>query len=48
VIKGNGPCNAERMAHKRRAHAEGAWVREAAEAYAAKQAARTANIESVA
>jgi ring-1,2-phenylacetyl-CoA epoxidase subunit PaaA len=39
VIKGNGPCNAERMAHKRRAHAEGAWVREAAAAYAAKHAA---------
>ena len=31
VIKGNGPCNAERMAHKRRAHDEGAWVREAAD-----------------
>ncbi len=46
VIKGNGPCNAERMAHKRRAHAEGAWVREAAEAYAAKQDARA--VESVA
>jgi ring-1,2-phenylacetyl-CoA epoxidase subunit PaaA len=45
VIKGNGPCNAERMAHKRRAHDEGAWVREAAEAYAAKQAAL---VESVA
>jgi len=41
VIKGNGPCNAERMAHKQRAHAEGAWVREAADAYAAKQARRT-------
>jgi ring-1,2-phenylacetyl-CoA epoxidase subunit PaaA len=27
------------MAHKRRAHAEGAWVREAAEAYAAKHVA---------
>jgi ring-1,2-phenylacetyl-CoA epoxidase subunit PaaA len=27
VIKGNGPCNAERMAHKRGAHAAGAWVR---------------------
>jgi ring-1,2-phenylacetyl-CoA epoxidase subunit PaaA len=39
VVKGNGPCNAERMAHKRRAHDEGAWVREAAAAYAAKQAA---------
>jgi ring-1,2-phenylacetyl-CoA epoxidase subunit PaaA len=44
VIKGNGPCNAERMAHKRGAHAEGAWVREAAEAYAAKQAARTQSV----
>ena len=38
VVKGNGPCNAQRMAHKRRAHDEGAWVREAAAAYAAKQA----------
>jgi ring-1,2-phenylacetyl-CoA epoxidase subunit PaaA len=36
VIKGNGPCNTDRMAHKLRAHDEGAWVREAAEAYAAK------------
>jgi ring-1,2-phenylacetyl-CoA epoxidase subunit PaaA len=40
VIKGNGPCNAERMAHKRRAHEAGAWVREAAEAYARKQPQR--------
>jgi ring-1,2-phenylacetyl-CoA epoxidase subunit PaaA len=48
VIKGNGPCNAERMAHKRRAHAEGAWVREAAEAYAAKHAGRVQSVESVA
>ena len=38
VIKGNGPCNAERMAHRVRAHEDGAWVREAAEAYAAKRA----------
>jgi ring-1,2-phenylacetyl-CoA epoxidase subunit PaaA len=38
VIKGNGPCNAERMAHKRHANDEGAWVREAADAYAAKHA----------
>jgi ring-1,2-phenylacetyl-CoA epoxidase subunit PaaA len=37
VIKGNGPCNAQRMAHRRRAHEEGAWVREAAAAYAAKR-----------
>jgi ring-1,2-phenylacetyl-CoA epoxidase subunit PaaA len=44
VIKGNGPCNAERMAHKRDAHAAGAWVREAAEAYAEKQARRTRSV----
>ena len=40
VLKGNGPCNAERMAHRVRAHDEGAWVREAATAYAEKRAAR--------
>jgi ring-1,2-phenylacetyl-CoA epoxidase subunit PaaA len=40
VIKGNGPCNAQRMEHKVRAHEDGAWVREAATAYAEKQAAR--------
>jgi ring-1,2-phenylacetyl-CoA epoxidase subunit PaaA len=44
VIKGNGPCNADRMAHKRRAHDEGAWVREAADAYAAKHAVRTESV----
>ncbi|MGC5332029.1 1,2-phenylacetyl-CoA epoxidase subunit PaaA [Micromonospora sp. DT62] len=37
VIKGNGPCNRERMEHRRRAHDDGAWVREAATAYAAKR-----------
>ena len=37
VIKGDGPCNRQRMAHRRRAHTDGAWVREAALAYAAKQ-----------
>ncbi len=42
VIKGNGPCNAQRMAHKVGAHEDGAWVRDAANAYADKQAARTA------
>ncbi|NUT37427.1 MAG: 1,2-phenylacetyl-CoA epoxidase subunit A [Hamadaea sp.] len=40
VVAGDGPCNAERMAHRNRAHEEGAWVREAAAAYAAKQAKR--------
>jgi ring-1,2-phenylacetyl-CoA epoxidase subunit PaaA len=40
VLKGNGPCNAQRIEHRRRAHDEGAWVREAASAYAAKRAAK--------
>ncbi len=42
VIAGSGPCNAQRVAHRRRAHEDGAWVREAAVAYAEKQARRTA------
>jgi ring-1,2-phenylacetyl-CoA epoxidase subunit PaaA len=42
VIKGNGPCNAARMNHRRTAHEEGAWVREAAAAYAAKHRASEA------
>jgi ring-1,2-phenylacetyl-CoA epoxidase subunit PaaA len=37
VISGSGPCNAQRLAHRKRAHDDGAWVREAAAAYAAKQ-----------
>ncbi len=37
VVGGNGPMNKERLEARRRAHAEGAWVREALEAYAAKQ-----------
>jgi ring-1,2-phenylacetyl-CoA epoxidase subunit PaaA len=42
VIAGNGPCNRERLAARRQAHADGAWVRAAAEAYAAKHSARSA------
>jgi len=37
VVKGNGPCNQERLAHRVKAHEDGAWVREAAAAYAEKQ-----------
>ncbi|MDC5695818.1 1,2-phenylacetyl-CoA epoxidase subunit A [Intrasporangium calvum] len=40
VLRGDGACNAERIAHRRRAHEDGAWVREAANAYATKQAAK--------
>jgi ring-1,2-phenylacetyl-CoA epoxidase subunit PaaA len=37
VVKGDGPCNRERLAARNKAHDEGAWVRAAAEAYAAKR-----------
>ena len=40
VIKGNGPCNRERVATRKRAYDEGAWVREAALVHAKKKAAR--------
>ena len=36
VIKGEGPCNVQRMQRRRQAHDDGAWVREAAAAYAEK------------
>ncbi|MGA8205744.1 MAG: 1,2-phenylacetyl-CoA epoxidase subunit PaaA [Woeseiaceae bacterium] len=42
VLAGDGPCNRERMAKRRKAHDDGAWVREAAQAYARKHAARAA------
>jgi len=38
VVKGDGPCNAERMEARRAAHADGRWVREAMAAYADKYA----------
>ncbi|HEY5490117.1 MAG TPA: 1,2-phenylacetyl-CoA epoxidase subunit PaaA [Gemmatimonadaceae bacterium] len=41
VVKGNGPCNRERLAARQKAHADGAWVRAAALAYADKQAGRS-------
>jgi ring-1,2-phenylacetyl-CoA epoxidase subunit PaaA len=37
VVKGNGPCNKERMEARIKAHEEGRWVREALAAYAAKE-----------
>ena len=36
VLAGNGPCNKERLAVRNKAHDDGAWVREAAIAYAEK------------
>lgn len=37
VVKGNGPCNKQRVATRKNAYDNGAWVREAAVAYAEKQ-----------
>lgn len=37
VVKGNGPCNKERIEARKKAWEEGAWVREAAEVYAEKR-----------
>jgi len=41
VLKGNGPCNRERLEARRNAHDRGTWVREAAAAHALKQHARS-------
>jgi ring-1,2-phenylacetyl-CoA epoxidase subunit PaaA len=40
VVAGQGPCNAERLARRRQAWEEGAWVREAAAAHAAKRSSQ--------
>jgi ring-1,2-phenylacetyl-CoA epoxidase subunit PaaA len=40
VVGGDGPCNRERLGTRVQAHEAGAWVREAALAYAAKQKSR--------
>ncbi len=37
VVRGNGPCNRERIQARRDAHENGKWVRDAAAAYAEKQ-----------
>ncbi len=40
VVAGNGPCNKQRLAHHVKAHDDGRWVREAANAHAKKKAER--------
>lgn len=40
VVAGHGPCNVERLAARNAAHDKGAWVRDAATAYAEKKAKR--------
>jgi ring-1,2-phenylacetyl-CoA epoxidase subunit PaaA len=42
VVKGNGPCNKERLDARIKAHEEGAWVRAAAMAYAEKKKSKLA------
>jgi len=42
ILAGNGPCNAQRIQQRRDAHEDGAWVRDAAAAYARKQSEKTA------
>jgi len=37
VVKGNGPCNKQRLQARVKAHEDGAWVRDAAMAYATKK-----------
>lgn len=43
VVKGNGPCNKDRIDARRKAKKEGEWVREAANAYAEKRKIRKAS-----
>lgn len=46
VIKGNGPCNRQRMQHHVKYHEEGTWVREAAAAYQQKKAGTAIEVEA--
>ena len=48
VVKGNGPCNKQRLDARNKAHEEGRWVREAALAFAEKQTVRKSEKEKVA
>jgi len=45
VVRGDGPCNRERLEHKRATWEAGAWVREAALAHAAKKSGRDTTTE---
>lgn len=45
VVKGNGPCNKQRLEARRKAWEDGEWVRDAAMAYAEKKAKRSSEQE---
>jgi len=47
VVKGNGPCNKERLDARRKAWDEGKWVREAADAYTEKKSAKPQPLKGV-
>jgi ring-1,2-phenylacetyl-CoA epoxidase subunit PaaA len=46
VVKGNGPCNKQRLDARRNAWDNGKWVRDAAMAHAAKRKARQADTKA--
>ncbi|MEP7252948.1 MAG: 1,2-phenylacetyl-CoA epoxidase subunit PaaA [Ginsengibacter sp.] len=46
VVKGNGPCNRERLAARVSAQENGEWVREAAIVHAEKKAAKNSTVHS--
>jgi ring-1,2-phenylacetyl-CoA epoxidase subunit PaaA len=46
VVKGNGPCNRQRIQARTKAYEDGAWVREAAMAHAEKKEQRKIQPES--
>jgi len=46
VVNGNGPCNKQRLEARRKAWDEGAWVREAARAHAAKRTAGSSQVKA--
>ncbi|MBX7241279.1 MAG: 1,2-phenylacetyl-CoA epoxidase subunit A [Bacteroidia bacterium] len=48
VVKGNGPCNKERLEQRVKAYEDGAWVREAALAHAEKKKERAEKVGAVA
>ena len=43
VLRGNGPCNQERIAARQQAYEAGRWVRDAAAAYASKRTLKAAS-----
>ncbi len=46
VLKGDGPCNRERLAARRAAYEQGQWVRDAAAVHAAKELQRASALAS--